>query len=91
MMRPNPGTHFLLPALFLASLFFAGPALAAQTPPALTPAQQTWVNARATCLAQYEQQQIPFSQFHTFMNECMKENGVVAAISVPPDAQPNNQ
>jgi len=86
--------RFLLIALLFAGLSFSGfvqaqastaaPLPSPLQPPVLTPAQQARINAIDLCVAQYRQQNIPRSQFHSFMDPCMRAQGILPALPPTP-------
>jgi hypothetical protein len=96
-MPPAFKAGLLLSALLATSLCFAvpvqakksadAPAAAAQSP-ALTPEQQAYKTVRDKCLKRYQDEKIPKSQHHTFMNACFKENGITKAVLLPHPSGP---
>jgi hypothetical protein len=81
----------LLSAILFAALSLAVPANAkssasspaASQAPVITPEQQKYKTAHDKCLKQYLDQKIPKSQHHTYMNACLKENGITRAVPMP--------
>jgi hypothetical protein len=92
--KPRPlDIAFVVSVVFLFASFCISAPASAATPnsaassaaqePKLTPEQQAYKKARDKCRQRYENEKIPRSQTHTFLNACMKDAGFKKAVPLP--------